>query len=221
MADNRMVIKINYDKDHRKEVIDPKIVTVWHRERILAALSVAVLLIVVFVWLLSDDGQKGDGVSSSIELVDNQVLETKQQQHNEQNQSPATANQISNQQARRVVVTNGAAIIYDKHVIRASLNSNIKDQEPGQILRSAVTLEPGKTQELFYFSETKTNNSGILFHQWLKDGQQMHRKQVDKQKSKFVSKYSVGQKEIGHWKVELIDKKGKIYSQVEFNVGLQ
>lgn len=215
MADNRVVIKINYDTDKRKEVLDPKIVTVWHTRRILAALLVLVLIIMLLFWLLIGDRQEAD-----VQSVSASKLEVSGEK-NPPMEAPAKPVQVAPPATKPIVVDKGSAIIFDKHVIRASLNISIKDNEPEHALQSAVIIEPGKSQELFYFSETKSTKDAALFHHWLKDGQLMLKKQVDKQKTKFFSRHIVGQKDIGHWKVALIDKKGKIYSQVEFNVGLQ
>jgi len=215
MADNRVVIKINYDTDKRKEVLDPRLVTVWHTRRILAALLALVLIIMLSFWLLSGDGQETEVQSESVSKPEMSG------ENNQEIQSSAVSVQTASSAIKKLVLDKGSAIIFDKLVIRASLNTSIKDNEPEHALQTAVIIEPGKSQELFYFSETKSAKSAALFHHWLKDGQLMVKKQVEKKKTKFVSRHIVGQKDIGHWKVVLIDKKGKIYSQVEFNIGLQ
>lgn len=220
MADNRVVIKINLDEDKRKEVIDPRMVTVWHTGRILATLSILLVLIILLIWLSSDDEKNESQLVQTIQAVE-QISPTAVTEPNQKAISPTTQDHASMSLGQRAVIKSGLAIIYDKRVIRASLNVSIKDDEPGQGLQSSVLLEPGKTQELFYFSETRNNKDDALFHQWLRDGRQVQKKQTGKQKSKFVSKQVVGQKDIGVWKALLIDKKGKVYSQVEFTIGLQ
>jgi hypothetical protein len=220
MADNRVVIKINYDTDKRKQVLDPKIVTVWHTKRILAAVALLGLIIVLLFWLLSTDSQDTDVKSQPMTPIE--IGAAALPEKNLQSEALSLPIQSAAQSPiKNVVLNKGTAIILDKHVIRASLNISIKDNEPGKSLQSAIILEPGKTQELYYFSETKHAKDIVLFHHWLKDGVLLHKKQVDKQNTKFVSRHIVSQKDIGHWNVVLIDKKGKIYSQVEFNVGLQ
>ena len=77
------------------------------------------------------------------------------------------------------------------------------------------------SQEIFYFSESRRGMEGPLYHLWTKDGQAVQKKQLEKQKTKFTSKYLVTEKDHGHWRVQLIDKKGKIYSQADFNVANQ
>ncbi len=62
MAESKVVIKINYDRDkHTKTVADTKMVTVWHFRRILAALSILVILIFLLIYWLSSKNVQNTG----------------------------------------------------------------------------------------------------------------------------------------------------------------
>lgn len=213
MAENRVVIKINYDAEKRKEVIDPKLVTVWHTKRILVALSLVLMTIGLLFWVVSgDDEPKRHDVSQSAVAAPQLTALPMMVGDSENGQSVLSA------ETKGLYINKGDAIILDKHVIRASLNILMKDGEPIQPLPSNLAVVSGQSKELFYFSETRHAPNGPLFHCWSKQGHLIQKKQINKQKSKFSSKYLVSQNDLGHWQVQLVDKKGKIYSQSDFNV---
>jgi hypothetical protein len=59
-----------------------------------------------------------------------------------------------------------------------------------------------------------------LFHRWYKDGQVMSKKQfnVKSNNAKLISSHKLTAKDIGQWQVVLIDKKGKLLSEVNYFV---
>lgn len=214
MTENRVVIKINYDTDKRKEVIDPKLVTVWHTQRIIAGLSILILTFGLILWLFSGEEESVVADNKPNASVTATSLPTAPMETSSRPAQPATvATAIT-----PLTLLKGEAIIFDKQVIRASLNITMKDNEPGQALLSKFEAAADKPQELFYFSEIRNGVGEVLFHQWLKDGRSIQKKQIDKRKSKFASKHTLTQKDVGRWQVQLIDKKGKIYSKADFNV---
>lgn len=213
MAGNRVVIKINYDADKRKEVIDPKLVTVWHTKRITVASGLLILTIAILFWFVSSDDRITVDEAQPIEAAI---------PHATQLPSPSAESPVEKSPlevpVKQLSIVKGEAIIFNKRVIRASLNTSMKDDEPGQPLSSALSVTSGRSQELFYFSETRRVADGPLFHLWLKDGRAVQKKPVDKQKTKFTSKYLIGLKDLGQWQVQLIDKKGRVYCQAGFDV---
>lgn len=214
MTENRVVIKINYDTDKRKEVIDPKLVTVWHTQRIIAGLSILILTFGLILWLFSGEEESVVADNKPNASVTATSLPTAPMETSSRPAQPATVATAINP----LTLLKGEAIIFDKQVIRASLNITMKDNEPGQALLSKFEAAADKPQELFYFSEIRNGVGEVLFHQWLKDGRSIQKKQIDKRKSKFASKHTLTQKDVGRWQVQLIDKKGKIYSKADFNV---
>ena len=227
MADNRVVIKINYDKDQRrKEVIDPRMVTIWHKGRVLVALSILALLVIILIllWPIGDEAN-----NKVVTRPEGLALENNPTKPSEV-QTPEESQNISIPSGRpielnkpRLSPAKPAAVILDKRVIRASLNIALKDQEPRESALSPVFIETGKNVELFYFSQVKSMRSKVLFHRWLKDGQLVLKKQLNikDDKSKLISSRIFTPADTGNWQVVMVDASGKVFSQVDFKVDMR
>lgn len=223
MADNRVVIKINYDKDkQRKELIDPKIVTVWHTRRILSAVGIFLSLVVLFVlWISSgnddpiiqDSTQVAQDNAKTNDHVLNQVKSEPLQVKPDVSQSEIDARKAS-------IVKRPAAIIYDRKVIRALLTTAPKKNEPGDPINLPVFIEQNQTVELFYFSQIKNPKSNVLFHRWYKNGQLINKKQfsVKKDHASLISSKKMTSKDVGDWQVVLVDNDGKVLSEINYSV---
>lgn len=219
MSENKVVIKINYDKAQaRKSVVTPKMVTVWHTRRILIAVGVLLLSCLIILFLSMAGNNESNKTESSV--VDNGANIT-----NTQVSEPGTSivNPISLpviDARENAIVKRPEAIILDKHVVRALLSSAPNNDEPGERIKSPVNIAENQTQELFYFVQTKNLKNSILFHRWYKDGQVMSKKQfnVKSNNAKLISSHKLTAKDIGQWQVVLIDKKGKLLSEVNYFV---
>ncbi len=219
MSENKVVIKINYDKAQaRKSVVTPKMVTVWHTRRILIAVGVLLLSCLIILFLSMAGNNESNKTESSV--VDNGANIT-----NTQVSEPGTSivNPISPaviDTRQNAIVKRPEAIILDKHVVRALLSSAPNNDEPGERIKSPVNIAENQTQELFYFVQTKNLKNSILFHRWYKDGQVMSKKQfnVKSNNAKLISSHKLTAKDIGQWQVVLIDKKGKLLSEVNYFV---
>ncbi|PPD35682.1 MAG: hypothetical protein CTY19_01130 [Methylomonas sp.] len=223
MADNRVVIKINYDKDkQRKELIDPKMVTVWHVRRIYSAVAILLLLVALFVlWIYpeNDDektlkptliinGNTGDDAAAVHQVASERVVD----------KSEASQTQIDTK--KPLIVKRPAAIIYDRQVVRAALTTEPKKNEPGEAVNLPVSIVQNQILELFYFSQIKNPKSSILFHRWYKNGQLIFKKQfeVKKDHATLISSKKFTSKDIGDWQVLLVDKNGKSLSEINYSV---
>lgn len=218
MAENRVVIKINYDKDkHRKALIDPKMVTVWHTRRILAAIAILVLMLMLMVlWFSAEDtanniqqaGEQGRAESSA-------PIQTSGVIKPDVNDSPVNSEDLTRQSG---IVKRPAAIIFDKRVIRAALTTVPKSGEPGDSIKVPVVMQPNETLELFYFSEIRNRKDLLLFHRWFKGGRLVYKKEFDlgPGRNKLISSKKVTVKDAGEWQVVLIDNRGKVFSEVNF-----
>lgn len=220
MADNRVVIKINYDRDRkRKELIDPKMVTVWHTGRIFSAIAILVFLISLIVfWLSGEETDENklavqEVVSSSAPVpvveIPPPISENK----------PASIETVIAEN-RKKNSKQPPAIIFNRRVIRASLNAAPRYGEPGEPIGPLVIIEPDQSKELFYFSEVKKMQEQLMFHQWFKNGQMVYKRQfkVKSEKSKLISSKKITGKDSGEWQVTLIDNDGNRFSEVNFSV---
>ncbi len=223
MADNRVVIKINYDKDkQRKELIDPKIVTVWHTRRILSVVGILLSLVVLFVLWISSGND--DSIMQDSTQVTKDNTETNAQVFNQLNPEPiqvksaVSHSEIDTKKAE--FVKRPAAIIYDRKVIRALLTTAPKKNEPGDPVNLPVIIEQNQTIELFYFSQIKNPKSNVLFHRWYKNGQLINKKQfnVKTDHASLISSKKMTPKDIGDWQVVLVDKEGKVLSEINYSV---
>jgi hypothetical protein len=219
MSENKVVIKINYDKAQaKKSVVTPKMVTVWHTRRILVAVGILLLSCLIILFLSMAGNNESNKTESSV--VDNGENIT-----NTQVSEPGTSivNPISPpviDARENAIVKRPEAIILDKHVVRALLSSAPNNDEPGERIKSPVKIAENQAQELFYFVQTKNLKNSILFHRWYKDGQVMSKKQfnVKSNNAKLISSHKLTAKDIGQWQVVLIDKKGKLLSEVNYFV---
>ena len=219
MSENKVVIKINYDKAQaKKSDVTPKMVTVWHTRRILVAVGILLLSCLIILFLSMAGNNESNKTESSV--VDNGENIT-----NTQVSEPGTSivNPISPpviDARENAIVKRPEAIILDKHVVRALLSSAPNNDEPGERIKSPVKIAENQTQELFYFVQTKNLKNSILFHRWYKDGQVMSKKQfnVKSNNAKLISSHKLTAKDIGQWQVVLIDKKGKLLSEVNYFV---
>lgn len=232
--DNRVVIKINYDKTKTaKPIVQPQTVTVWHTGRI----AIALLLLGLFLLLLYavfNGEQSGNTQTDSVGKVqepvstpnlvanntDPSVLENADNNKvAAQRISPIGQPQSENAKTE-LLATRPLGIIFDRRVIRASLNTRLKDNEPDQPIEGAFAVVKGKPIELFYFTEIKNPGRLVLFHEWLRNKQVVQHKQLDlkETRSKVWSSKILSYKDVGEWQVRLSDNKGKVYSEVKFSL---
>jgi hypothetical protein len=233
MADNRVVIKINYDKDkYRKALIDPKMVTVWHTRRIITALLLLVLIIcgIVFWIFGGSSGAQMEETAGQVKAIASPVpspskIEVKTPEisnrtDNEPRLSEAQASLANMPAVKPSGIKRPPAIIFDRRVIRASLNTEPRNGEPGEAIRSPVIIENNRAFELFYFSQVKGLKNAALFHKWYRDGNLKDKKQfnVKSNNEKLISSRKLTSRDVGEWQVLLVDKNDKVFSEVNFSI---
>lgn len=235
MADNRVVIKINYDKSKTaKPAIEPQTITVWHTGRIVIALVLIVLFSLFFYFMFSGADQAGNTQTEPAAKV--QEPESNPDSAAIAPERPvAEAKDINNKVDAKAVppspdntkaglqASSPVGIIFDRRVIRASLNTRLKDNEPDQPVQGAFAVVKGKPLELFYFTEIRNPGGQVLFHEWLRNKQLVQHKQLDLKdiRSKVWSSRVLSYKDVGEWQVRLSDKKGKVYSEVKFSLSAE
>lgn len=224
MTDNKLVIKINYDKKPANLNAQPQVVTVWHIRRIvMAALAIVLMAAVLVSWLGSDD-QVGDTLINPVETppdVNKSVPAIVEQPVMAPLEQAAHKEQVIAEAVKKTdTVKRPAAVIWDRRVIRASLNGKPKDNEPGEPIKSPLGIRPNQPLELFYFSEIRNMKGKAVFHRWLRNGQIVLQKQLDIKEriAKVWSSKLLVAKDKGEWQVQLADKKGRVYSEVNFVV---
>jgi len=236
MAENKVVIRVSVNKANRPAVqTAPKTVTVWHLRRILVAIIALIVLIAVLfmgigVLQTRDDGTSGPVVRTELSPPDaagfNKAsvggvqANTKIDSPLENNNSRRANSADNTLPVVRPQLSRPPAIIYSRKVVRASLASLIKDYEPSGLVQSPVRLVAGQKLELYYFNEIKPLGYDRLFHLWRKDGKVIYKKPLEfkNNKTRVVSGKILTLKDKGVWQIELVDDKGKVYSEVNFLV---
>lgn len=158
MAESKFVIRINYDKQS-SSTSKPKIVTIWHIKRILAALVILILLIITLTYWLSSSDNLNTSKTEHTEHPELQTMPdglTQQHQQNDlaqpkiidQEALKSKTLQKRNQPAS-TEIKRSQAIIFNGKVIRASLNTELKDYEPYHTIKWPISLSENQTLELF------------------------------------------------------------------------
>lgn len=223
MADNRVVIKINYDSDkHRKALIDPKMVTVWHTPRILAVLGI-VLLILAGIWFWFSKGASQPSEPAVVTQVPTSPAPlpvTTPADTAAKVEVAAPVSQTASNASKSPNVKRPSAIIFDRRVIRASLNTAPRNNEPGDPIESPVMINDVAKIDVFYFSQIKNLQGQGFFHKWRKDGKLAFKKQfiAKSNNERLISSMKLTPKDVGEWQVMLVDKTDKVLSEVNFSV---
>jgi Protein of unknown function (DUF2914) len=224
MVDNRVVIKINYDRERQQQnLINPKMITVWHKGRIFSVLCLVILLSIALFWGLSHDGS---GEKEHVDAIPPGVAQTEVHglPSSERSFDHISTADSGDHETQDMVIGKPVGIIFDKRVIRASIN-RVKE-DPGTstsvLVEAPIRFGRDKHQLLEYFSEIRRGGESMLFHRWLKNDQVIQVKQftVKGGKGKLSSSRKFGVKDVGVWHVILTDKHGKVLSRSSFDVVL-
>jgi Protein of unknown function (DUF2914) len=216
MRENKVVIKINYDPiKQQKAIIDPKSVTVWHVHRIAGALVLLVLLAAGLFYSLSDNSHNDEKFAAQVAALD---TSSKVDIGSEGKVSVEAKDGLLDKPLPKIDIP---AVIYDKRVIHAALYSSFKAGVPGAILPSVIHLDVKSAYPVYYFSQVKQSlQSQALYHQWFKNGRSVIKKRLvfERSNGKLMSERIISDKDIGLWRVVLVNEKGKLLSELNFAV---
>ena len=238
MSENPVVIKINFaNKSIARADQQSEVITEWHIPRILGALCV-VLALLIGIWpsASTDSVQNSDAKTETQHEVETQQLKIAVVPQATSTPTTSTPNRVvepvkppvptskTPEKTEEVVYSldssKPAAVIYDRHVVRAALVAEIKDQKPGPRVQPNISVSDSGQHELFYFTEIKHPNQSAYVHQWLKNGQQVLKKNlpVKGDLPSLISSKKFSSKDKGVWSVVLLDNKGKSLSESRFVV---
>ncbi|QWF69627.1 DUF2914 domain-containing protein [Methylomonas paludis] len=228
MAKSKVVIKINYDQDqNHKPNTGPEMVTVWHYNRILTTFSILLVLVMVGIYGLTDNEQ----TSTPAATPDTQIPEaTVPPAANIQNKPQVSAAEPANNAKLpgtpaeiSLTLQPGNAMILDRSVLRASLNTEIKDTEPYRQVKQAIKLDQKQSIELFYFNQLKYIKVLALSHAWYKQGKLIYKKQFDLKPntSRLISSKKFTKNDVGDWQIQLVDSKTKVFSTLSFKISYE
>ena len=130
--------------------------------------------------------------------------------------------------SKPVMIKNKESINYHQspinvnQVSRALLTTGINNKEPIDEFTPPVKIGHKQTVILYYFTELKKLKDRALYHEWLRDGQVVAKRQlyIGDERWRTSSKMTFSDKSKGNWIVRLVDKSGQILNQKSFSVAL-
>lgn len=221
MVENKVVIRVNVKKNATPKASSaPEVITVWHTGRIIGVIAPIVILLLYL--LLRACGSVPEQETQPVPLAQ-PVTEVGRAASEESVSSiPAKANQSVKQVHQSTVFDpkHPSAIIFDRRVLRASLNTGLKNNEPNGLVKSPVKLAEHQTLELYYFNDLVRCYNKQFLHVWSKDGKPVYKKSLVLKDShgKIVSSHKMTQADRGQWQIQLVDNTGKVYSENNFSV---
>ena len=216
MSHQSVLIKINYANQQAGQTpTQPKMITVWHVPRILAALTVVVA---VLVWIWPSSTEQESKPQAEVTALAIPVVKPLEESGIVASMPNPAMSKTGAMPEYRLDTSKPAAVIYDRHVVRAALVAEMNNQQPGVRINPSITINDPKGIELFYFTEIKHPLSQGYAHHWLKDGHLMLKKNLES-KGKWVKQVSAKHfsiKDKGVWSVVLINQQGKPLSESRF-----
>lgn len=222
----KIVIKINRsgaEKGNMPKRSAPSEIVIWNVRRIILAIVIAILFIILPYFFLSN-GLK-DRVDEGIELDSPVKLDDESPISDNGNQAARDKNQLNektiSEAEKEAPIEKGFKTISHYKVTRGLLAKAIIDKEPAQELIPPFKISEGKTEHIYYFTELKDLKGQSFFHQWIKDGLVVGKIPINPQGNRWrvSSNRVLTHSDIGHWRVQLLDRKGLIYDEIVFEVG--
>ncbi len=207
MKDNKVVIKINYDKSSAKQPpSSPNMVTQWHIGRIAMAF-VALLSIgaMVTYFLLSPGQVERSPISQPAAetkeplISDATVGETKPIPNIKvvkESDEIKTVEEIPGNETEAEVVTDtettsnveqvapptkkpaGEPIIKDARISRAVLARALNNKEPAGRISTPIVADRNKAVGVFFFTEINNMKGEVLFHRWFRNEKPVFKRKI-------------------------------------------
>lgn len=232
MTDNKVVIKINYDKANAKQT-QPQMITEWHTARIMITVVLFLIIAGLLIYTFNRDVSKKERVAEKIKqshLVEPEInvaaiksermVQVEEEKEEKQVHSIAESQIIS-----QVVVHENSKIIaqpqiFDKRVSRAMLAEGLDNKEPVGKVSVPIVADKTKAVGVFYFTEINNMKGEVLFHKWFKNDKLVFKRKIKilgnrwRASTRKMLTYSAK----GHWLVKLVDESENILSEVDFDV---
>ena len=219
MQENKVVIKINYDKPQWNQPLSsPALVTVWHVRRIVIAALLGLLALgVLLAWILgfwqSEAVAPQRNASANTEaVVLSEVL------NNNNKPLDITAEKSALPVSHKPVFS-----VYDKRVIQSFLNLGAFSKHPYKSVKSSIVVSPSKSVEVFYLTKLQSHTHGGYYHRWHHQTRgDIRPPMVSKQHhTKWYSAKTLTAADLGEWTVQLLDSNDVVLSEVKFWVSLE
>ena len=211
MADKKNIrIKVKYPAsgdEPKKDIPMPKMITVWNVKRILLTLGCLVLILVSLFFFIKDDAQKTD-LQPQASLP-------------EKNYVQKTAPQPEAALPEKTVDTSAnPKTEINNNVQRALLSYKIHKNEPVGELSFPLKISKQKSIKIYYFVELTGMKDRTVYHEWLLDGALISRKKINISADTWraASRQMFYHTAKHNWTVRMVDEKGRIINEKQFDV---
>lgn len=217
MQQNKVVIKINYDKPQwNQSLSSAPAVTVWHVRRIVCAV---LALVVVLAWALGVwQTEVTESVSQGHDSANRDAVVSIAPINTSNNSLEITAAKSTPTLSQQPLFT-----VTDKRVIRTFLNQGVFTQHPYKSVKSSVVVSPSKSVSVFYLTLLHPHADGVYYHRWRHPLRgDIRQAVVHKQlHTKLFSAKIFTAEDLGEWTVQLLDSNDAVLSEVKFSVTLK
>ncbi|MCF7971487.1 MAG: DUF2914 domain-containing protein [Methylococcaceae bacterium] len=110
------------------------------------------------------------------------------------------------------------------NISRARLAKGIKDnKEPYGHIALPFLVNSEQAKGFFYFTEINNMKGDTVFHEWLKDGKSIYKREIKiRGNNRRVSTSKLfNDKQIGQWQVRILNQKGQVLNEINFLVAMQ
>lgn len=245
MTDKRnIVIKVKYPVSGKTPIDStPKMVTEWNVKRILIAVGVLVLMLILLIYIISNDEQKTDvdNAAITVNTIDKPVtpqvvvkdIETKnlaipkqeiektnssvkQKKESYKKTADMPINKVIKKPSNEKVIISKAT----RNVPRAILTYKINNKEPAGEIGRTVDVDHNKPIWVYYFTELNAMKGNKVYHEWLKNGAVVSKQElvVSSDSWRTSSRKLLSNSERGNWAVRLVDKSGRLLNEKSFKV---
>ena len=221
----KIVIKINRSGREQSKMprnSGPSEIVIWNVRRIVLAVIIAILFIVIPYFFLSNGLE--DKIDSKTERASPEVINKQPSQTEKRDQSVTDKTDRNEEVIPELINENPIEqrfkTINHYKITRGLLTNGVVNKEPVKELFPPFNIGEKKSIHLYYFTELKDMKGESFFHQWIKDGVVVVKIPIEPKGNRWrvssnrIFTYS----DVGHWMVQLLDKKGLIYNEIMFEV---
>jgi hypothetical protein len=246
---NKIVVKVKYQglKNELESDSQPKMVTEWHIQRILAAIAILIVFIALPFYYFSGQPEvlvdkAGSELNSTEQTVVKQNMRSIEPKVKPADiavsKQPAivaiepperikkevikedTANKNSDKETIIPEQTKYPNILNSPKIVRTILTTDLKDKEPVDNISSVLTVNKDRATKVYYFTEIIDMKGQVLYHRWLRNGQLIFKREINILGNRWRASTSkmITYSKAGLWNVRLENEQGDILNEIQFEV---
>ncbi len=232
----KLVIKVNYENSGKtsEEQFTPDIIEEWDLKKIAITLLLAVLIIIGFYYILFN---KSPYITKELVSVDPNKFSQQEKiieaEINQEINADFPVDTVIKKDITNIEVKNSSVKLSEKEnnsvtkpvnlsgfVARSQLTYLVKNKEPQDQVALPVKIRDDRTVKIYYFTEIKNMTGNTVFHIWKNNGKQIFKKAIKVKGPRWraATYKTIDSMSIGNWQVSLIDSKGNLLDELNFEV---